>query len=392
MQYSKVSKDFMSDTAEIYLDNSATTKVCPAAVKAVVEAMTQNYGNAASLHRKGYEAEQILIQAKKIISSILRCEQQELYFTSGATESNNLSLFGIAQAYRKKGNRIVISAIEHPSIMEAAKVLEQQGWEIVRVFPRQDRNFYVEDFVDVVNEKTILVSAMMVNNETGLILPILEIAKAVKQKYPTVLFHTDAVQGFLKLPIKLKNSGIDLLSASAHKIYGPKGIGLLYLKKGVRLTPLFYGGGQQNHLRVGTDSTALIAGFAAAVKEYHDKAQMYIKHYQQLNEYLNGLIEPISEITVHTSKQHVPYIVNLSIDRIRSEIMLHYLEQFGIFVSSGSACSKGAHSYVLGALGLSDAQIDTALRISFGTQTTYQDLEQLVKHLKGGISSLAKMK
>lgn len=377
---------------EIYLDNSATTRVCPESAQAVMEIMTQNYGNAASLHRKGYEAEQVLIHAKKTFASVLGCQESEIYFTSGATESNNMCLIGAAKARRRQGNKIVITGLEHPSVLEPAAYLEREGWEVVRVMPNEQGSFTPEQFAEVVDENTVLVSTMFVNNETGLILPVQEIAKAVKRKNPKVLFHTDAVQGFMKLPLKLRNSQIDLLSASGHKVYAPKGIGLLYIKKGVRLTPLFYGGGQQNGVRVGTDSVPLIGGFAAAVEANAVKIQEHLKYYQSLKEHLLKLAESAEEITVNSTDACAPFVVNLSVDRIRSEVMLHFLEQRGIYVSSGSACSKGEKSHVLRALGLPSERIDTALRLSFSPQTTKEDLDEFMAACRAGYSQLAKLK
>lgn len=377
---------------EIYLDNSATTKVSAASANAVVKMMTEDYGNAASLHRKGYEAEQTLISAKKTFASLLSCREDEIYFTSGATESNNMALQGAAEAGKRRGKKIVITAIEHASVLETAAYLERCGYEIVKIYPNEQGEFSPIDFFHAVDEKTILVSAMMVNNETGLMLPVLEIAKAVKRKNPKTLFHTDAVQGFLKQPLRLKNSEIDLLSASGHKVYAPKGIGLLYIKKGVRITPLFYGGGQQNGIRVGTDSLPLIAGFEAAVKEYLPRQKEYAEHYQKLREHLLNRLSEIPEISINSNEHCVPYIVNISVAKIRSEVMLHFLEQSQIYVSSGSACSKGAKSHVLSALGLENERIDTALRISFSKGTTAEQLDILADRLCLGIASLAKMK
>ena len=211
---------------EVYLDNSATTKVCEPAVRAAVQVMQTDYGNAASLHRKGFEAEQHITAAKKAIAAVLGCTEQELYFTSGATESNNMSLIGAADANKRRGKKIITTAIEHASVLETAAYLERQGYEVVRLQPNADGQYTPMDFYNAVDEQTVLVSAMFVNNEIGCSLPVTDIAKAVKRKNPNTLFHTDAVQGFLKLPLKLKNSGIDLLSASGHKIYAPKGIGL----------------------------------------------------------------------------------------------------------------------------------------------------------------------
>lgn len=377
---------------EVYLDNSATTKVCEPAVRAAVQVMQTDYGNAASLHRKGFEAEQHITAAKKSIAAVLGCTEQELYFTSGATESNNMSLIGAADANKRRGKKIITTAIEHASVLETAAYLERQGYEVVRLQPNADGQYTPMDFYNAVDEQTVLVSAMFVNNEIGCSLPVTDIAKAVKRKNPNALFHTDAVQGFLKLPLKLKNSGIDLLSASGHKIYAPKGIGLLYIRKGVHLTPLLYGGGQQNGVRVGTDNVPLIAALGAAVQMGALNMEKNLAHYRSLKAHLLNLLQDMPEITVNSTEDCVPYIVNLSVAKIRSEVMLHFLEQFGISVSSGSACSKGAKSHVLSAFGLDDRRIDTALRISFSTETTTADLDYFTEKLQQGIDTLAKMR
>ncbi len=377
---------------EIYLDNSATTRVCEAAVDAVTSAMREDYGNAASLHRKGFEAQKLLTEAKKTFASALNCAEGEVYFTSGATESNNMALIGGALARKRRGNKIIMTAIEHASVLECGKYLESQGFEVVYLPPDQNGCYRPMDFDQAVDDKTILVSAMLVNNEIGMVLPVEEIAKAVKRKNPEVLMHVDGVQGFLRYPMKLKNSKIDLFTASGHKVYGPKGIGLLYIRKGVRLVPLFYGGGQQNGVRVGTDNVPLVSGFAAAVKEQMGDIPERMAHFKELKAYLLSLLGTIEGIAVNSREGDAPYIVNISVEKIRSEVMLHYLEQYGIYVSSGSACSKGAKSHVLAALGLRPERIDTALRISFSKDTTKEELSVFAEKLKQGMESLAKIR
>jgi cysteine desulfurase len=377
---------------EIYLDNSATTKVSQSSAEAVLRAMTINYGNPASLHQKGYRAEQLITAAKKVFASELSCLESELYFTSGATESNNLSILGTASVKKRQGKKIITTAIEHASVLACFDHLKTMGYETVLIEPNADGVFDPMDFYRAVDDQTILVSTMFVNNEMGMKLPIMEIGKAVKKKNPNTVFHVDAVQGFGKLPLRLKNSPIDLLSASGHKIYAPKGIGLLYLKRGVRIDPLFYGGGQQNGIRVGTENVPLIAGFAEAFREVAENREQYRLHFETLKAQLLKAVSVIPDISVNTAGDCVPYIVNLSIDRVRSEVMLHFLEQDGIYVSSGSACSKGAKSHVLKALGLSDRRIDSALRISFSPETTTEDLDFLVERLELGIKTLMKSK
>lgn len=377
---------------EVYLDNSATTKVCQNSIDAVLDAMKNNYGNSSSLHRKGFEAEKLILEAKKEISKALMCNENELYFTSGATESNNMSIIGCVLGNKHRGKKIITTAIEHSSVLEPIKFLSSMGYEVLILKPDENGNYKPMDFFNAVDENTVLVSAMFVNNELGTVLPICEIAKAVKAKNKQTIFHTDAVQGFLKMPLKLKNSDIDLLSISGHKIYAPKGIGCLFVKKGIKLKPLLYGGGQQNNVRVGTDNVPLIVGLGQSVSYILPQRDKLLANYEELKKYLISMLENNDNVYINSKENDAPYIVNISIKKIRSEIMLHYLEQFNIYVSSGSACSKGANSHVLQAFGYTKDRIDTALRISFSMDTTKKDLEYFVEKLNYGINSLAKMK
>ena len=375
---------------QIYLDNAATTKVCAQAADAAADAMLHTYGNPSSLHRLGMEAENLVTKAKKQLAAALSCQPGEILFTSGATESNNLAILGGCRAARRSGNKIVTSAVEHPSVLEPVRALEREGYEVSYIHPREDGSFSAQDFVDAVDERTALISAMLVNSEVGTRLPVEEITAGVRQKNPKTLVHIDAVQGFGKIPLSAKKLGADLISVSGHKIYAPKGIGALYIKKGVRVSPLLYGGGQQNGLRVGTECVPLIAAFGEAAAFCSACQRDVLARYKQLREDLLETLSQIPDVTVNSPEGSVPYILNLSVKGIRSEILLHFLEQAGIYVSSGSACSKGAKSHVLAAMGLPDERIDTAIRLSFSYETTGEQLTAFAARLKEGIDTLMK--
>jgi cysteine desulfurase len=300
-------------------------------------------------------------------------------------------LGGIAANWRN-GERIVTSGQEHASVVEPLEHLRGQGYEIISVHPREDGHFSADDFIDAVDENTVMVCCMFVNNETGAILPVSQIIKGVRKKNKKTLIHIDAVQGFGKLPLKISTVDADFISMSGHKIYAPKGIGALYIKKGTKFKPLLFGGGQQLGQRVGTESVPLIAGFSAAVSMCMENMSRYTAHYAELYEYLKSKLLEIPDVSINSPDDGVKYILNLSVKGIRSEIMLHFLEQEEIYVSSGSACSKGARSHVLSSLGLSEQRIDTAIRISFCYETTQNDLDVFVARLKQGIDSLIKTK
>lgn len=376
----------------IYLDHCATTKVCPQAVAAAVQVMEEDFGNPSSLHFMGYRAEKRLRSAQEILAKGLDCLPEEIYFTSGATESNNLAIRGALTAHRRQRNKVIITSVEHASVLELVKQLSQEGYETQLIGPSPSGQFDPMDFYRAVDEKTALVSVMLVNNETGLRLPVEEIAKAVKRKNPQTLVHVDGVQGFLKIPFSLRRSGVDLFSASGHKVYAPKGVGLLAVKKGVRLVPLLYGGHQQKNLRVGTEAMPQIAAFAAAAEWLMETAFQHLERYKTLNACLREELGRLEGITFHSDENCVPYILNFSVKDIRSEVNLHFLEQYGICVSSGSACSKGAKSHVLKALGKTDREADTALRIGLGPENTPEEMKELARRVEEGMSRLAKLR
>lgn len=372
----------------IYLDNAATTKPSEAAIAAMVHCMREVYGNPSSLHRMGLDAQLLMDDARKTIATALGCESGCILFTSGATESSNLALRGAAAAYGKRRPHIVTSAVEHASVHSTMDALEAQGFRITRVLPDANGEFDARAFIDAVTEDTCLVSMMLTENETGRILPVQRAFRTIKKRFPDVITHCDAVQAFMKLPVKVNDLNADLVSISAHKIHGPKGVGALYQRKGVRLLPLVTGGKQEKSLRPGTEAMPLIAGFGAAVQEMQSTIAPRYAHAVRMRDYLLEKLAQNPEISINSSPEGTPYIINLSIQGIRSEIMLHFLESKGICVSSGSACSKGAKSHVLSAYGISDDRADSALRISFSEQTTEEELDALTAAIAQGQGQL----
>ena len=327
-------------------------------------------------------------RARKAIAASIGADSSEIYFTSGATESNNLALRGISAAYGRKCRKLVISSVEHASVDETASALEKSGFEIVRISPRDDGRFYADDFISACDENTCLVSMMLVNNETGYIMPVRETFMAVKRSFPEIITHCDCVQGYMKLPIKAASLGADLISLSAHKIHGVKGVGAIYIKKGVRVIPIVTGGKQEKGIRSGTESVPLIAAFGAAVDKFRPTIAERYERVSQLKAHLLGKIGGIENVTVNSPSDGSPYVINISAVGKRSEIMLHFLESKGIYVSSGSACSKGQQSGVLGEFGISGKRADGAVRISITAQTTEGELDEFAEALAEGMTKI----
>ena len=372
----------------IYLDNAATTRPCAEAVEAAVEAMTVNYGNPSSLHKAGLEAQLLVDKARKIIAGSIGADPSCVYFTSGATESNNLALRGAAGAYGRRKKKIVISAVEHASVDETASALEAQGLEVVRVSPREDGRLYAADFLNACDENTFLISMMLVNNETGYILPVKETFTAVKRKYPDIITHCDCVQGYMKLPVKVNAMCADMISLSAHKIHGVKGVGAIYIKKGVRVVPIVTGGKQEKGIRSGTESVPLIAAFGAAAEKLLPTIGERYERVGALKKYLLDRLSGIDGTAVNSPEDGSPYVVNISAEGRRSEIMLHFLESKEIYVSSGSACSKGQQSGVLVQFGIKDKRADSAIRISMTAETTEEELDRLAEAIAEGFEKV----
>ena len=378
----------METQKEHYLDNSATTQVLPAVAQKAVELMVEEFGNPSSLHTRGFQARKLLEEARAQVAGALGAQPEEITFTSGGTESNNLVLFGAAQARRRLGNKIVTTAAEHDSVLNPCRALEQQGFQVVYLKPDSTGRLSEEALAQAIDEKTILVSVMLVNNETGAVFPVEAAGKAIRRKKAPALLHTDAVQGFGKLPFTVKRLGVDLLTLSGHKIHAPKGIGALYVKKGVRVLPRTLGGGQERGLRSGTESVPLICALGEAVKQL-PPARETLERVGELNSLLRQHLAQLPQVTIHSPEEGLPYVLNFSAGRVRGETMLHFLAEREVYVSSGSACGRAKPSHVLEAMGLPKEQVESALRVSFSRFSTREDVEALAEGLKLGLETLA---
>ena len=374
---------------EIYLDNSATTRVCEKSAEKVLELMTQCYGNPSSLHKKGLEAQREVAHARQAVAVSLSAQPREIIFTSGGTEANNLAVLGGAAASRRRGKRIVTTAIEHPSVLEPMRQLEKEGFEVVFLTPDADGRVPEEAVLKAVTGDTILIRVMAVNNELGSIQPIEVLKKAVKRAGAPALVHVDGVQAYGKLPLRPEKLGIDLLTVSGHKIHGPKGVGALYVSKNARILPRTFGGGQERELRPGTEAAPLIAGLGAAAEELPDWGQAYSRM-EKLRDYTLQKLSGLEGVEVNSPVEGLPYLLNFSALGIRSETMLHFLAQRGIYVSSGSACAKGKQSHVLKAAGLPDSRISSAIRVSFSRENTERDVDALAEGVREGLACLAR--
>lgn len=366
----------------IYFDNSATTRPCEAAVDAALSAMQVDYGNPSSLYAFGMQAEERVTSARLKLSEYLHCREDEIIFTSCGSESNSTAIFGAAKLGRRAGKHIVTTAIEHPSVLEPLARLEQQGYEITRISPDSAGHITVEQFADAIRSDTILVSAMYVNNEVGSILPVAELKKIIRQKNAPALLHVDCVQALGKLEIDTGLLSADLLSFSAHKLHGIKGAGALYIRKGLRLPAFLLGGGQEKGLRSGTEAVPAIAAFGAAV-EALPPVNRGLAAVKELRDACIAGLGRFQNVVINSPEDALPYILNVSFVGYRSETILHYLEQFGICVSSGSACSKGKGSYVLREMGLPQSRVDSALRLSFSRENTLEEIKVFLQALEG---------
>ena len=374
-----------------YLDNSATTAVCPQAIEKINFALCECWGNPSSLHRKGIEADNMLIEARESVAKRLSCKPEEIYFTSGGTEGNNIVLQGVARSMKRKGKRIVTTCVEHPSVGETASFLEKEGFEVIRLSVDSEGRINEDELFNAVTPDTILVSIMAVNNETGTIQPVEKAKLAVLRAHSPALIHCDAVQAFGKLPLKPSAMGVDLMTISSHKVHGPKGVGALYIKKGVKISPLVYGGSQEQKLRPGTQPLPAIAGFGAAVKAMPNILAQLEKT-KELRDYMVNRLLELPDVVINSPKDALPYVTNFSVVGINSEPMLNFLSSKGIYVSSGSACAKGHVSFVLKNMGLSDERMKSPLRVSFSRFTTKQEIDMLVDAIEEGQRTIRKNK
>ncbi len=375
----------------IYLDNAATTKPCKEAVEGAEYALLNAFGNPSSLHGLGIEAEKLVNFSKEKIAEALGGIASEIIFTSGATESNNLAIFGLCENYGRRKKKIVTTAVEHPSVAEAFARLAQKGYELVTVRPDENGEITEDALVSAVDDGTCLISAMYVNNETGYVLPIERAFSRIKKLHPDCMTHCDLVQGFMKLPVRVKNLSADAVSVSGHKVYAPKGVGALWVKKGVRVAPLLFGGGQQNGIRSGTEPVPAIYAFGKAVEANLPSIAERLESAKELNAYMRKtLAEAGAEINSKESAS--PYILSIAVPNIKSETVLHYLEQQKIYVSSGSACSRGKKSGVLRTFNIPDKVADSTVRISISGETSKDDIDRLAEGICGALKNLVKIK
>ena len=365
---------------EHYLDNSATTRVCEEAAKAAFEAMTSVYGNPSSTHTKGREAKKLLDNARAQVSSAMGCKPHELIFTSCGSESDNWALLSGADAMKRKGKHIISSVVEHDAIRKTLDELEKQGYEVTRLAPDSTGAISVDSVRNALREDTVLVSLMLVNNETGAVTDIKAISNMLKKSGSQALLHTDAVQAFMKVPFSAKTLGADMISVSGHKIHAPKGIGALYVREGLRLKPFIVGGAQENGRRAGTEAMPQIAAFGAACAEAAKDMSGNIRRMAEVKEKtIEKLSAGIPELQY--VKTDAPHILNISLPGWRSEVLMNFLEAREVYVSKSSACKKGARSHVLEAIGQKADVIDGAIRIGLSRFTTIEDIDALCSGL-----------
>ncbi len=372
---------------EAYLDNSATTKCADEVIKTVVKVMGEDYGNPSSKHMKGVEAEKYIKEAAKIIAKSLKCQEKEILFTSGGTESNNMAVIGTAMANKRRGNHVIVSSVEHASVKEPFNYLEENGFDVTYLPVDSQGLVSLEDLKAALDDKTILVAVMYANNEIGTIEPIEQIGHIVKEYNKDIVFFVDAIQAYGKFKIYPKKLNIDLMSVSGHKIHGPKGTGFLYIKENTKIKPLILGGGQQKGMRSGTENVPGVAGLGtAAALIYNSQFDEKIDKMYELRNYFISELEKLDGVTLNGMKDRksAPHVVSAGFRDVRAEVLLHALEEKNIYVSSGSACSsnKPGLSSTLVAIGLDNSLLDSTIRFSFCFDTTKEQLDYTIAALK----------
>lgn len=379
---------------EVYLDNSATTKCYDEVAQLMRTVMCEDYGNPSSMHMKGIEAEQYVRNAKETIAKNLKVDEREIFFTSGGTEADNLAIIGCALANYRMGRHLITTRIEHPAVLQSMKHLEEEGFRVTYLSVDRNGCISLDELQRAISRDTILVSIMHTNNEVGSIQPVEEAGALIKRMNPRIIFHVDAVQGYGKFLIHPKKMNIDLLSVSAHKIHGPKGVGFLYVNEKVKIKPLIYGGNQQKGLRSGTENVSGVAGMAKAVEMIYDIRDNEIERLYALRaEFIAGVMKiPDVKVNGMPERQGAPHIVSVSIRGVRSEVMLHALEEKGIYVSAGSACAahKPQPSATLKAMGVDKDLLESTLRFSFSEFTTMEEINYTLQEMYDIIPMLRK--
>ena len=373
---------------EVYLDNAATTRVCPEAADIAYKTMLETYGNPSSTHTKGREAKAVLDNARKQLAAALDCAPGEVYFTSCGSEGDNWAIINGAESMRRKGMHIISSEVEHDAVRKSMDELKRRGFEVTMLKPESDGSISPEAVAAALRPDTVLVSLMMVNNETGAVTDIAAVAKALKKAKSIALLHTDAVQGFMKVPFSAKRLGADMITVSGHKIHAPKGIGALYIKTGVKIKPYIIGGAQESGLRAGTEAMPQIAAFGKACELAKASMNDATERMAQLRQYAAGrIVAEMPEAVIIGGG--APHILSVSLPGWRSEVLMNFLEARSVFVSRSSACKKGGRSHVLEAMGLPAEVIDGAVRISLSRYTTKDELDELCSALKDAHDTLA---
>lgn len=373
---------------EVYLDNAATTRVCPEAADIAYKTMLETYGNPSSTHTKGREAKAVLDNARKQLAAALDCAPSEVYFTSCGSEGDNWAIINGAESMRRKGLHIISSEVEHDAVRKSMDELKRRGFEVTMLKPESDGSISPEAVIAALRPDTVLVSLMMVNNETGAVTDIAAVAKVLKKAKSIALLHTDAVQGFMKVPFSAKRLGADMITVSGHKIHAPKGIGALYIKTGVKIKPYIIGGAQESGLRAGTEAMPQIAAFGKACELAKASMADATERMARLRQYAaERIVAEMPEAVIIGGG--APHILSVSLPGWRSEVLMNYLEAKGVFVSRSSACKKGGRSHVLEAMGLPAEVIDGAVRISLSRYTTKDELDELCSALKCAHDNLA---